>query len=254
MKEIIRRNLSQMKQPYYVLVTGGASGIGRAQAEAFHLAGHRVLAVDRDPKIHDLQGDRLWTFQAQLNQEAEVAKLFDYLEKIWGQLNVLCNTAGQLDAYRTLGDTSYEDWQEILASNLDSMFLVTKKALAYLIKEDYSRVINMASIAGMTAGGGGIAYTTAKHGIIGFTKQLAYDYSKEGLRANAIAPGAIDTPMNAADFAGEGTMAYQVAQETPVQRWARPEEVAQLSLYLASDAADYIQGAVIPLDGGWMIR
>ena len=112
--------------------------------------------------------------------------------------------------------------------------------------------INMSSIAGLVGGGGGVAYTAAKHAVIGLTKQLDLDYAAKGIRANALAPGAINTPMNAADFAGDGKMAAWVAQETPAKRWAKPEEVAQLSLFLASDAADYIHGTVIPIDGGWL--
>lgn len=90
----------------------------------------------------------------------------------------------------------------------------------------------MASIAGLIAGGGGIAYTSAKHAIVGFTKQLALDYAGQGIRVKGIAPGAIQTPMNAADFEGKGEMAEWVANETPVKRWAQPEEVAELTLFL----------------------
>lgn len=115
-------------------------------------------------------------------------------------------------------------------------------------------IINMTSIAGLVAGGGGAAYTASKHGIIGYTKQLDYDYIRDGIRANAIAPGAIETPMNAADFAGDGKMAKWVADETPAGRWAKPEEVADLTLFIASDKADYIHGAVIPIDGGWIMK
>mgnify|MGYP001085808318 CR=1 FL=1 len=100
----------------------------------------------------------------------------------------------------------------------------------------------------------GAAYTASKHAIIGYTKQLSYDYAKLGIRANAIAPGAIQTPMNAADFAGEGEMATWVASETPAGRWAQPQEVAKLSLFLASDDADYIHGTVMTIDGGWTMK
>ncbi len=103
-----------------------------------------------------------------------------------------------------------------------------------MIRRKSGTIINMASIAGLVAGGGGIAYTSAKHAIVGFTKQLALDYAEQGIRVKGIAPGAIQTPMNAADFEGEGEMAEWVANETPVKRWAQPEEVAELTLFLAS--------------------
>ena len=106
----------------------------------------------------------------------------------------------------------------------------------------------------MCAGGGGIAYTTAKHAIVGFTKQLALDVADQGISVKGIAPGAIQTPMNAADFAGDGKMAQWVAEETPVKRWAQPEEVAALTLFLASPQASYLQGAIVPIDGGWTLK
>ena len=112
----------------------------------------------------------------------------------------------------------------------------------------------MASIAGLVAGGGGAAYTAAKHGIIGYTKQLAYDYADKGIRVNCIAPGAINTPMNAADFAGDGEMAKEVARLTPAKRWAKPKEVAEMTLYLASPRADYVHGTVFTIDGGWTVK
>lgn len=112
----------------------------------------------------------------------------------------------------------------------------------------------MASVAGLVAGGGGAAYTASKHAVIGYTKQLTFDYSRQGIRANALAPGAIQTPMNKADFEGDAEIAKWVANETPAGRWAQPDEVAKATLFLASEGASYIQGAVLPIDGGWIVK
>ena len=152
-----------------------------------------------------------------------------------------------------LHDTDEELWSNILTTNLNSMFTLTKLLLPELL-ENQGTVINMASIAGLVAGGGGIAYTTSKHAIVGFTKQLALDYAARGLHVNAIAPGAINTPMNQADFAGDGQMAKWVAEETPVKRWADPKEVAYATLFLASDETRYMQGNILPIDGGWLLK
>ncbi|AMB93899.1 3-oxoacyl-ACP reductase [Aerococcus sanguinicola] len=242
-----------LRRPLKVLVTGAASGIGQAQAQAFLEAGHQVLAVDRAPMDWAEGQDQVRTCQLDLSQ-AEAQTVIAELLADWGALDVLCNTAGILDDYLPLAESSHELWQEVFRTNVDSLFYVTQAALPYLLAAPSSRVINMASIAGLTAGGGGIAYTAAKHAIVGFTKQLAYDYASQGLRANAIAPGAVATPMNAKDFQDDAEMAQWVADQTPVKRWAGPEEVASLTLFLASDGADYIQGAVLPVDGGWLIR
>ena len=168
-----------------------------------------------------------------------------------GQIDILLNTAGILDDYRPSLETSEALWDQILATNLKVSF-VTNAILPYFLQQK-GVIVNMASIAGLVAGGGG-ARTASKHAIIGYTKQLSYDYAKLGIRANAIAPGAIQTPMNAADFAGEGEMAAWVARETPAGRWAQPQEVAKLSLFLASDDADYIHGTVMTIDGGWTMK
>ncbi|MDK8502614.1 3-oxoacyl-ACP reductase [Aerococcus sp. UMB1112A] len=242
-----------LRQPLKVLVTGAASGIGQAQAQAFLESGHQVLAVDRAPMDWAEGQDQVRTCQLDLSQAAAQTVIAELLAD-WEALDVLCNTAGILDDYLPLAESSHELWQEVFRTNVDSLFYVTQAALPYLLTAPSSRVINMASIAGLTAGGGGIAYTAAKHAIVGFTKQLAYDYGAGGLRANAIAPGAVATPMNAKDFQDDAELAQWVADQTPVKRWADPEEIASLTLFLASDGADYIQGAVIPVDGGWLIR
>jgi len=172
----------------------------------------------------------------------------------FGGITVLLNTAGKLDGYHTIAETTSMEWEEIFQTNVSSMFYLTKEILPLMQANGGGTIINMASIAGMVAGGGGIAYTTAKHAIVGFTKQLALDVADQGISVKGIAPGAIQTPMNAADFAGDGKMAQWVAEETPVKRWAQPEEVAALTLFLASPQASYLQGAIVPIDGGWTLK
>lgn len=172
---------------------------------------------------------------------------------LFGKVDILLNTAGVLDDYLPLDKTEDDLWEKILDTNLKSMFTLTKLLLPELL-ENQGTVINMASIAGLVAGGGGIAYTTSKHAIVGFTKQLALDYAAKGLHVNALAPGAIETPMNQADFSGDGQMAKWVAEETPVKRWAKPKEVAYATLFLASEEARYMQGNILPVDGGWLLK
>src|SRR5699024_3789742 len=139
-------------------------------------------------------------------------------------------------------------------TNIKGTYVVTNQILPHMLAGKAGVIVNMASIAGLVAGGGGAAYTASKHAIVGYTKQLDMDYCREGIRANAIAPGAIQTPMNKVDFEGDGEMAKWVAEETPAGRWAQPNEVANLTLYIASSLADYIHGAVIPIDGGWIAK
>ncbi|MFD1319351.1 3-oxoacyl-ACP reductase [Loigolactobacillus zhaoyuanensis] len=241
----------------HAFITGVASGIGHAQAVAFLAQDVAVFGIDRhvNPMITQLQQQypqKFYFEQVDVRDAQAISDSVAHAIKQFGQIELLLNTAGILDAYKPLLDTDLASWNTILATNLTSQFLCAQALLPQMLQQQHGVIINMASIAGLVAGGGGIAYTAAKHGVIGLTKQIDYDYAASGIRANCIAPGAIDTPMNAADFLGDAKMAHQVALQTPAQRWAQPEEVAALSLFLASSAADYIHGSVIPIDGGWL--
>lgn len=229
-----------------VLVTGAASGIGQAQAHAFLQAGAEVIGVDLQEITANFK-----TIVCDVSCPEKVAQLAAQV----GKIDILLNTAGQLDDYRTMEDTDFSLWKKILATNLDSMFLMTSAFLPQMKQQKSGVIINMASVAGLVAGGGGIAYTASKHAIVGFTKQLALDEAQHGIQVAGIAPGAIDTPMNAKDFTeNNGEIAKWVAEETPAKRWAKPEEVADLTLFLASPESSYLTGAVVPIDGGWTIR
>ncbi|KRK63690.1 3-ketoacyl-(acyl-carrier-protein) reductase [Companilactobacillus tucceti DSM 20183] len=229
-----------------VLITGAASGIGLSQAKLFKDNGAKVIAVDKNEIPLDVM-----SFNGDVSQSEFIDNLFDSIKSKFNTLDIVCNTAGILDGYSPVTETSLEQWQNILNTNLTSQFMVIKKALPMMLDKGKGVFVNMASIAGLVANGGGVAYTASKHAVIGMTKQLDIDYANQGIRANCIAPGAIDTPMNAADFAGDGKMAKWVADQTPAKRWAKPEEVAELALFLASDRSDYIHGSVVPIDGGW---
>lgn len=240
-----------------VIVTGVASGIGRAQAEKFLLEGAFVFGgdINDNEAVKNLKRRFPQTFRFKLCDVTELEQIKQFADAalhFLGGCEILLNTAGILDAYKPTLETDEELWDKIMNTNLKSIFRLTNAVLPSMLKQSYGVIINMASIAGMVAGGGGAAYTAAKHAIIGYTKQLDYDYAKSGIRACSIAPGAINTPMNAADFAGDAHMARQVAEETPAGRWAKPEEVAELTLFLASPRADYIHGANVPIDGGWV--
>lgn len=237
------------------VITGVNSGIGFAQTQALLQQGVNVVGIDLAVNhIQVLQHrfpEQLTILQCDLRDESALTKIAQQaLTQLTG-CDFLLNTAGVLDAYAPTLKISSQQWDAIMAVNLKAQFLLTNAILPTMLAQGHGVCLNMASIAGLVAGGGGAVYTAAKHAIIGYTKQLDYDYAAQGIRANCIAPGAIDTPMNAADFAGTAEMAHWVAEQTPAKRWAQPEEVATLSLFLLSPAADYIHGSVIPIDGGW---
>ena len=218
-----------------VLITGVGSGIGLAQARLFLEKGYQVYGVDQAEKP-DLLGD-FHFIQRDLTLDLE--PIFDWCP----QVDVLCNTAGVLDDYKPLLEQSAQEIQEIFEINYLTQMLEKKQGI----------IINMCSIASSLAGGGGHAYTSSKHALAGFTKQLALDYAETGIQVFGIAPGAVKTGMTAADFE-PGGLADWVASETPIKRWIEPEEVAELSLFLASGKASAMQGQILTIDGGWSLK
>lgn len=228
-----------------VLVTGVSSGIGRAQAQLFLENGWRVYGVDQS-KEPNLTGDFHF-----LQQDLTLAlqSVFDWCP----QIDVLCNTAGVLDDYKPLLEQTAQEIQEIFEINYVTPVELTRYYLTQMLKKQSGIIINMCSIASSLAGGGGHAYTSSKHALAGFTKQLALDYAEQGVQVFGIAPGAVKTSMTATDFE-LGGLAQWVADETPIKRWIEPEEVAELTLFLASGKAQSMQGEIVKIDGGWSLK
>lgn len=229
-----------------VVITGAASGIGFAQVQAFLKKGAIVYGFDLQESTENHK--RYIHFVGSVTDPTFIEQKIAQ----FGRIDILCNTAGILDSYAPSLETDEALWDQIFNVNIKGMYFMTNAVLKKMLPHKAGIIVNMASIAGIVAGGGGAAYTASKHAVVGYTKQLSYDYCKEGIRINAIAPGAIETPMTAADFEGDGEMAKWVAKETPAGRWAKPEEVANVTLFLASEASSYMHATIIPIDGGWM--
>lgn len=241
-----------------VVGTGVASGIGLAQVKAFLAQGCTFFGTDlaENTALTELKQTyptKFFFYPCDIREKNDIAHLVEFIFNHTDRVDILLNTAGILDSYTPSLETTEELWDNIFDTNLKSIFLLTNALLPMMLAQKHGVIINMASIAGLIAGGGGAAYTASKHAIIGYTKQLSFDYAAKGIRTNCIAPGAIKTPMNQADFLGDATMAKEVAQNTPAKRWADPSEVAELSLFLASPVADYIHGSVMQIDGGWSV-
>ena len=228
-----------------VLVTGASSGIGRAQALTFLENGYRVYGVDKDENPGFLNELRF----VKLDLTGDLTPLFTNLPEV----DILCNTAGILDDYRPLHEISDEDWEQIFAINLTATMKITRFYLQKMLEKKSGIIINMCSIASFLAGGGGAAYTASKHALAGLTKQIALDYADKNIQVFGLAPGAVKTAMTAADFEPDG-LADWVAEETPIKRWLDPQEIANVSLFLASGKAAAMQGEIIKIDGGWSLK
>lgn len=228
-----------------VLVTGVSSGIGRAQAQIFLENGYCVYGVDCSDNP-DLSGDFHFL---QLDVTDDLSLLFQVLP----QVDILCHTAGILDAYQPLLQVSDEEFERVFQTNFFAVVKTTRFYLSKMVERQSGIIINMCSIASFLAGGGGAAYTASKHALAGFTRQLALDYAKDGVQVFGIAPGAVKTGMTQVDFE-PGGLADWVASETPIGRWTNPKEIADLTFFLASGKAQSMQGEIVKIDGGWSLR
>ncbi|GAB2020943.1 3-oxoacyl-ACP reductase [Pseudolactococcus yaeyamensis] len=243
--------MSQIVQhtPRKILVTGCASGIGLAQARLFLDGGDQVYGIDKQTPLA-LSHPNFFFYQADL--AGDLTDLLTPLPKIF---DVICHTAGILDDYKPLLETSDNDFNQVLANNLSPVIKLTRHFLPEMVAQKSGTIITMCSIASFVAGGGGAAYTTSKHALAGFTKQLALDYARTGVQIFGIAPGAVQTDMTRQDFeADNGQMADWVANETPIGRWAQPSEIADLTAFLASGKASYMHGEIVKIDGGWTLK
>ncbi|WIV66904.1 SDR family NAD(P)-dependent oxidoreductase [Natrialbaceae archaeon AArc-T1-2] len=243
-----------------LVVTGGASGIGRSVALEFADEGASVVVTDVDEDgleevvdEIDADGGEAISVVGDVADPDSVEVIVDRATEAYGTIDVLCNNAGVFDDFASLEEADEALWDTIVDVNLKSVFLLTKEALPALTDgESEGVVVNVSSVAGKVAGGGGVAYTSSKHGLIGFTRQLSYDYGPE-IRANAICPGFIETRMTEDLIEETPDEVDELVQATPARRYADPAEVASVVRFLASDEASFMHGAAVDVDGGWLV-
>lgn len=237
-----------------VLVTGGATGIGRATALAFAGAGARVVIGDVDPRAEGTVGEivaaggRAVFQKTDVGDSAQVKALVDRTITEFSSLDVAFNNAGLLPPTAPLAEQTEEDWDRILRVDVTGVFLCMKYQLAHMAKIGRGAIINTASVAGLIADPGMAPYVAAKHAVTGLTKAAAIDYAAQGIRVNAIAPGLVRTPMIERWLNDPGLRA-RVLADSPIGRPAEPEDIAGLVLFLASKHASIITGAIYPIDG-----
>jgi 3-oxoacyl-[acyl-carrier protein] reductase len=242
------------------LITGAGGGIGSAMCQAFGAAGYRVLAVDVDASSAEDAGIAVAEagglaahFACDVADPAAVERLGAWAVEEQGGVDALCNNAGIFDGYEAAVDTSPELWARVVGVNLTGPFLVARALIPSMRERGGGAIVNTSSIAGMVAGAGGVAYTATKHGVVGLTRQLAQECGEHGIRVNAIAPGVIATGMSMPliEDPSRNDFTSSMIERTPARRLGRDDEVARLAVYLASEEASFIQGALVPIDGGW---
>lgn len=240
------------------IVTGAASGMGRATARLFADAGARVVVADVDAakaeetagQIESAHAGGVTAVKADVRGGADCQRMVDAALERFGRLDILINNAG-VSLWTTIDDTSEADWDRVLDTNLKGVFLGCKAAIPAMRKTGGGSIVNIASMAGIQPLPRHFAYCAAKAGLIHMTRSLAADHGRENIRINCICPGAVLTPLlgEAIDIADPGQIAL-IGRGSALGRVGQPEEVARVSLFLCSDDASYMTGAVLSVDGG----
>jgi 3-oxoacyl-[acyl-carrier protein] reductase len=244
------------------LITGAGSGIGRAMAREFAARGARLAACDIDGvtalatarEASRAGAPAAIAVTADVALAAEAARAISEVQSEFGRIDVLCSNAGILDGYASAIDATEELWDRVFAVNVKATWLLARAALPQMRKRTSGAIIVTASVAGMVAGGGGVAYTSSKHAVIGLTRQIALENAAHGIRVNAICPGVVQTAMTQPLFDDESSIMYEFIPAIPSATWAQPEEIAKLAALMASGEVPFMHGACVVADGGWTIK
>jgi len=246
-----------------VVVTGGGSGIGRAAAQAFAREGATVAVIDRDAvagrgSVESLEaaGGRGIYTAADVSMAGEVAAAVRRIQESCGPIDVVFNNAG-IEHSGPLHEVAEEDWDRVMAVNLKGIFLLCKAVMPVMMARRKGAVVNTSSISGLLGWPAYAAYCASKGGVIQLTRQMAVDYGPYNIRVNCICPGTTMTPLVERLFELEAdpeAARRLIAARHPLGRFARPEEVAEAALFLASEEASFITGAVLPVDGGYTAK
>ena len=247
-----------------LLVTGGASGIGRATAVAFARESAWVVVSDVDATggeqtaqaIRTAGGQAIFA-RADVSQAAQVQALTERVIETYHRLDCAFNNAGIQGQIADTVECNEENWDRILATNLKGVWLCMKYEIPLMLRQGGGAIVNTASNFGLVGSVGMPAYSASKHGVLGVSKTAALEYASRGIRVNAVCPGPIKTPLS------EGVirvhpdaerMVEAIMSRLPVNRWGLPEEVAEAAVWLCSEAASFVTGAALPVDGGYVAQ
>ncbi len=236
------------------LVTGGTRGLGRAIATALAEAGADIAVVSRYP-VHETEKDivalgrRYFHYPADLTIREQTRKVIPAVVEAMGDIHILVNNSGIVRSAPAI-DYSEVDWDATLEIDLTAPFLLSQAACRIMARKGKGKIINIASVLSFR-GASNAAYAASKHGVVGLTKSLAYNWAGKGINVNAVAPGWFATEFNAA-LRKEVSRYESITQRIPAGRWGAPKDIAGAAVFLASSASDFVNGEILVVDGGWL--
>lgn len=241
------------------VITGGGRGLGKGMAEGLCEAGATVVIIGSSDKIFETareltdKGYITCAVRGDLSKQENINEIFaQALEKINGKIDILINNAGVQRRHKC-EEFPLEDWNTVLQVNLNAVFTLCQLAGNKMLQQGYGKIINVASMLSFFGGYTVPAYAASKGGVAQLTKALANEWSSKNVHVNAIAPGYMDTDMNV-KLVNDEKRNKEILERIPIGRWGTAEDIKGLAVFLASPASDYINGAVIPIDGGYLSR
>lgn len=242
------------------VVTGAGSGMGEAIAKAYAAEGARVVAADINMdnvervcnEIKQAGGIAI-PFLCDVSKNEQTDALIDRCIEEFGSIDILVNNAGIMDNFSPIEELTDAMWDRVMNVNTASVIYTTRKVIPIFREQKRGAIINIASVGGLFGARAGVAYTASKHAVVGITKNTAFMYAREGIRCNAIAPGAIET--NIGESIGKHVSEHGTSMTSMgnvmIPKFGKPEQVARVAVFLAMDDSNYINGVVLPVDGGW---
>jgi NAD(P)-dependent dehydrogenase (short-subunit alcohol dehydrogenase family) len=245
-----------------VVITGGASGIGRATAIAFAREGAKVVIGDIDAhgaeetvELIKSTGGEAISVRVDVTKSDDVRQMIATTVDRFGGLDYAFNNAGFVGSIAGVVETTEEDWQHVIATNLTSVWLCMKYEIPEMLKRGRGAIVNNGSVSGLVGSPAAVGSVASKHGVSGLTKAAALEYATRGIRVNAVAPGMVRTPLAQRIVESFPAGAEQaMLSVVPQGRWCETDEIAEVVVFLCSDAASHVTGHVMPIDGGWTAR
>lgn len=241
------------------IITGAGSGIGRGIASAFVKEGAKVVIADWSEEggkemVEQIkkEGGEAVFVETDVSKAADIEQMVKTCLDKFGRVDILVNNAGIYRACN-LHEMTEEDWDKIIDVNLKSVFLGSKRVISEMLKQGKGKIVNIASIAGLVGLAQSSAYCASKGGMIALTKEMALEYAPQKINVNSIAPGVIKTAMTK-DMLDDLATKQFLESSTPYPRLGEPEDIAMAAVYLASDESDFVNGEVLVVDGGWVVK